>query len=83
MIVLSRSICAAPQRGFDDVQAEHGALTKRLSQRRVVIEPQITFKPNNAVTHVGANGLCAALSRRLADEATASRRLYKKLSKAR
>jgi hypothetical protein len=63
VIVLSRSICAAPQRGFDDVQAKHWAVAKCLRQRRVVTKPQITFKPNNAVTHAGANGLCGAKSR--------------------
>jgi hypothetical protein len=29
VIVLSRSICAAPQRGFNNVKAEHRPLTER------------------------------------------------------
>jgi hypothetical protein len=65
VIMLSRSIGAAPQRGLDDVEAQDRALTERLTQCCVVIEPQITFKPHNAVTHTGASGLSTAMSRRL------------------
>lgn len=57
MIVLRRDTIGGPQAWLDQIEAQGRAFFDRLMKCRVVMDPQITLKPNNAVAH-GSWGGC-------------------------